>query len=134
MFLKKTELIHPSNKRPVAERCYLAIKHHNYGYEGEYTGPQYEYMEVEGDKAVLYFSHADGLKIKANNGEDYVTGFTISGDGTNFVDANAVIDGNTITVSADGVENPVEVRYCYVSWTYYDAEGNLLKGKGFNLF
>lgn len=126
-----TGLIHPSNKRPLAERSYLALKHHNYGYEGEYTSPQYEYMEVEGNKAVLYLSHADGLKIKPNDGEDYVTGFTISQDGKNFVDANAVIDGNKIIVSAEGIENPVEVRYCYVSWTYYDAEGNLIKGKGF---
>jgi len=127
-----TGLIHPSNKRPVAERCYLAIKHHNYGYEGEYSAPMYEYMEIEDDKAILHFSHADGLKIKANNNETTVTGFTISADGTDFVEATAVIDGSTIIVSAESVTNPKEVRYCYTSWTYYDESGNLLSGKGFS--
>ncbi len=128
-----TGLIHPSNKRPVAERCYLAIKHHNYGYDGEYSGPQFEYMTVDGSNAVLHFSHADGLKIKANNSETFVTGFEISGDGKNFVKADAMINGNTITVSADGVTTPKEVRYCYTSWTYYDADGTLKSGKGFSL-
>ena len=37
--------------------------------------------------------------------------FTIAGEDKNFVDAKAVIDGDTVVVSSDKVQKPVAVRY-----------------------
>ncbi|MBE7046528.1 MAG: sialate O-acetylesterase [Ruminococcaceae bacterium] len=123
-------VIHPSNKLPVGERCALALRKSIFNYSGEYTGPMYEYMKVQGDKAFLYFSHADGLKMISKNGETTLTGFEISSDGQTFVKADATIDGNTVIVSSDSVTKPVEVRYCDTTYTYIDADGNLKDGKG----
>ena len=69
-------------------------------------------MKVEGNKAVLSFDLV-GDGIKTTDGEA-LKGFEISSDGINFVPATAMTNGQTVEVYADGVENPVEVRYCYV--------------------
>jgi len=42
---------------------------------------------------------------------DTLTGFEISGDGTTFVPANAVIAGDTVVVTSDTVASPVAVRF-----------------------
>ncbi len=125
-------MIHPSNKAPVGKRAALCIMADKFGYEGEYTGPLYESMTVEGNKAILTFSHADGLKqVAKREGENTVTGFEISADGTNFVKATAEIgENNTVIVYADSITNPTTVRYCYTTFAYYDAEGNLCSGIG----
>lgn len=111
--------IHPGTKVPVGNRMAATILAMVYGktyYEGtdEYTGPVYEYMEVEGNQSILHFSHiGDGLKIK--DGDTALTGFKISGDGTTFVDATATIVGDTVVVTADSVTSPVAVQYAYVN-------------------
>src|SRR5690625_3324299 len=52
--------IHPLNKKDVGERLALAARHTAYGEEIPYSGPQFEAMEVEGNRAVLPFSNQGG--------------------------------------------------------------------------
>lgn len=100
--------IHPSHKQPVGYRLSLAARALAYGEELEYSGPVYQFMEVKGDKAIVYFSHAtSGLTSK--NGA--LKGFTIAGKDGNFVQANAQIKNNTVIVSNPNVKKPVAVRY-----------------------
>ena len=47
----------------------------------------------------------------SDNGK--VKGFAIAGSDNKFYWANAVIDGNSIIVSADEVKTPVAVRYAW---------------------
>ena len=85
-----------------------------YGLDMEYCGPLYEYMEIQGNQAILHFSHVGkGLTIK--NGGTKLTGFKISADGDKFVDATATIVGDTVVVTASSVSNPVAVQYAYVN-------------------
>ncbi len=106
--------IHPGTKVPVGDRMAATILSMVYGKTGEYCGPLYEYMEIDGNKAILHFSHvADGLKIK--DGDTKLTGFKVSADGKNFVDAIATIQRDTVIVSASGVKTPVAVQYAYVN-------------------
>ncbi len=111
--------IHPGTKVPVGNRMAATILATVYGktyYEGttEYTGPMYEYMEVDGDRVILHFSHiGDGLKIK--DGDTKLTGFKISANGKTFVDATATIVGDTVVVTATSIKNPVAVQYSYVN-------------------
>ncbi|MBE7046530.1 MAG: hypothetical protein E7396_03845 [Ruminococcaceae bacterium] len=125
-------MLHPSNKVPVGKRSAFCIMADKFGYEGEYSGPIYENITVEGNKAILTFSHADGLKQVAKiEGETEITGFEISSDKETFVKANATLgENNTVIVSAETVSNPTTVRYCYNTFTYYDKDGNLLSGNG----
>ncbi len=125
-------MLHPSNKVPVGKRAAFCIMADKFGYEGEYSGPLYENITVEGNKAILTFSHAEGLKQVAKiEGETEITGFEISADGETFVKADATLgQDNTVIVSAESVSNPITVRYCYNTFTYYDKDGNLLSGNG----
>lgn len=112
-------LFHPGTKVPVGNRMAATILGMVYDvayYEGteEYTGPVFERMEISGNKAILYFSHiGDGLKIK--DGDTALTGFQISANGKTFVKATATIVGDTVEVYANGIDKPVEVRYCYIN-------------------
>jgi len=108
------DTIHPRNKKPVGERAARAILYNVYGkndYE-VWNAPIYKSMNVEGNKAILTFDLV-GDGITTTDGEA-LKGFEISSDGINFASATAVVNGNNVEVYADGIENPVEVRYCYV--------------------
>ena len=99
--------IHPPNKQEVGRRLALWAMVLAYGGTAECSGPLYREMRIEGDKIRLMFDHAAG-KLDARGGP--LREFTIAGADTNFVPADAVIDGETVVVSAKGVSKPVAVR------------------------
>jgi sialate O-acetylesterase len=80
----------------------------------EYSGPVVKTMTVEGSKARLYFAHA-GSGLSAKGGK--LVGFEIAGKDHKFVPADAVIDGQSVVVSADEVAEPVSVRYAWQGFT-----------------
>lgn len=108
--------IHPKNKLPVGHRLYLQAMHHVYKDNSiDAFGPMYDY-HTYGDGAVMvHFKHAEnGFEIR---GEKGLIGFETAGRDKKFVPAKAIINpDNTITVSADGIAEPVYVRYL---WTNY---------------
>jgi sialate O-acetylesterase len=102
--------IHPRNKQDVGARLALWALAKTYGKQDVvYSGPLYRGMKVEGDSIRLSFDHVGGGLV-SRDGED-LTWFTIAGKDLEFVKAKAVIDGDTVVVSADGVKNPVAVRF-----------------------
>lgn len=110
----ESDNIHPTNKRPVGERAAIAARGLVYGEDIEISGPIYSYSEVNGNKMILHFEHANsGLKI---NG-DTLNGFKISADYENYVDATANIVGNTVEVYSEQIDNPVSVKYGYSAIT-----------------
>jgi sialate O-acetylesterase len=114
--------IHPTQKEPVGTRLALAARAKVYNEKIEYSGPAFDSLKIDGDKAVLKFTHATGLAAK--DGE--LKGFTIAGDDKNFVPAKAEIKGATVIVSADGVSKPTAVRY---GWANV-PDVNLVNGAG----
>ena len=104
--------IHPTRKEPVGARLALAARALAYGETLDYSGPLFERMTVEESKAVLSFTHLGGGLV-AKDGP--LHGFEISADGKIFVPATAVVTGESLTVSAEGVENPIAVRYGWSS-------------------
>jgi sialate O-acetylesterase len=99
--------IHPKNKQDVGLRLAKAAEHVAYGKDLVYSGPIFETMRVEGDKARL-------------------TSFAIAGEDKKFVWADAKIDGKEIVVSAKGVDKPVSVRYAWADnpeATLYNTDG-----------
>jgi len=115
--------IHPKNKQDVGLRLALWALAKDYGKDIVYSGPLYKRMTVEGNKIRLFFDHAQGLK--SGDGKP-LTWFTIAGKDGKFVDATAVIDGETIVVSSDEVGEPANVRF---GWNKA-AEPNLFNGAG----
>ncbi len=117
------EDIHPANKRPVGERLALAARALAYGEDIPYSGPLYQALRVEGDRAILSFSHVGGGLV-ARGGELF--GFRLAGADGMFHPARAKIVGDTVEVTAPEVAGPVAVRY---GWANV-AAGNLYNAAG----
>jgi sialate O-acetylesterase len=107
--------IHPKKKEPVGHRLALAAEAIAYGKKVEYSGPEFDKMAVDGNKAVLTFKHLGG-GLEAKDGA--LTGFTVAGEDKEFHPAEAEIKGDTVVVSSKDVDKPVAVRY---GWANYPA-------------
>ena len=105
--------IHPQEKEPVGARLALAVRAIAYGQKVEFSGPVYQSVRFDGNKAVVNFSHVGGGLV-AKGGE--LTGFAVSGQDGKFHPAKAVIQGDTVVASSDKVQNPVAVRYGWVNF------------------
>jgi sialate O-acetylesterase len=105
--------IHPKDKTTVGRRLALAAFAIAYGQKVDYTGPVYDKLEVQGDKAIVHFKHTGG-GLAAKDGA--VKGFTIAGEDHQFHNAQAEIKGDTVTVRCKEVAKPVAVRY---GWANY---------------
>ena len=117
--------IHPPNKQEVGRRLALWALANSYGQSNlVYSGPLYKSMKIDGNKAVISFNHATGLK--ARDSKDALTWWSIAGENKKFVKATAKVEGDTVVVTADGVTTPVAVRF---GW-HQLAEPNLVNGAG----
>lgn len=117
--------IHPPNKQDVGKRLALWALAYTYGKkEIVYSGPLYEDSTVEQGKIRIRFKHAAG-GLAARDGKA-LNWFSIAGEDKKFVAATAVIDGETVLVSAPGVSKPVAVRF---GW-HETAEPNLVNKAG----
>jgi sialate O-acetylesterase len=116
--------IHFKNKQDVGHRMALAAKALVYGEKIVSSGPQYKSMKQEGDKIRLSFDSVGG-GLDAKGGK--LVGFAIAGEDQKFVGADAVIDGDTIVVSASTVPKPAAVRYAFATFvpgcTLYNKDG-----------
>ena len=114
--------IHPPNKQEVGRRLSLWALANTYGKTDlVYSGPLYKSLAVDGNKAVVSFTHAAGLK--SSDGKD-LSWWSIAGEDKKFVAAQATISGDTVVVTAEGVATPVAVRF---GW-HQLAEPNLKNG------
>ena len=105
--------IHPKRKEPVGARLARAALALAYGRKIEYSGPVYDSMKVEGNRAVLSFTHVDG-GLEARGGA--LEGFTVAGEDRKFVKADARIEGDKVVVSSPQVQPPVAVRYGWANF------------------
>jgi sialate O-acetylesterase len=103
--------IHPKNKLEVGYRFALLALANDYGKDIIYSGPIYKYQTIEANRIRIHFDHtAKGLKSKDDKP---LCCFQIASNNKKFVDAAASIEGNTILVSSDNVQEPVAVRFAF---------------------
>ncbi len=104
--------IHPANKQDVGKRLALWALAKDYGQEDlVYSGPLYDSMKIEGNTIRLTFSNTGGGLVA--RGDAPLREFQIAGEDKKFVPAKAMIDGETIVVSAPQVAKPVAVRFAF---------------------
>ncbi len=129
--------IHPRNKYDVGHRLAAWALAKDYGKHGEYTGPLYESMRVDGDKIRLKFTHTgsglmvgvkDGMLPVAADATGRLKRFSIAGEDRKWHWADAVIDGDEVVVTCPAVPRPVAVRY---AWSNNPAGCNLYNREGF---
>lgn len=118
--------IHPKRKKEVGERLAANAFNIVYGFKNEVpAGPIYRSHTISGNTVVINYEYAaKGLWHKG----DKLQGFVIAGENKEFVPANAVIEGNTVVVSAPGISVPVYVRY---AWADAPMTANLYNKEGF---
>jgi sialate O-acetylesterase len=121
--------IHPKNKQEIGRRFALWALNSVYGKKVEYSGPLPVSREIRGSKAVVSFSHAEGLKIKEGT---ELKGFEIAEaiiktkvldenkkevevSEYQYVPAQAVIKDNKVEISAATITKPIAVRYAWAN-------------------
>lgn len=105
--------IHPRDKANVGHRLALLARHQTYGQKDVVSaGPTFRKLKIEGGKAILKFDHADGGLVAKD--AQPLNWFTIAGADGKFVPAQAaIVDDNTLEVSAAEVAAPVAVRFAW---------------------
>ena len=111
--------IHPSNKDVVGDRIARMMLAKLYGVDNiPYSGPRYKSMSVSGNTVTLTFDFVDdGVhgKLCSMNADGSLPEFELApangAEAGTFVKATAKIVGNTVELTASGVDNPAYVRY-----------------------
>lgn len=101
--------LHPNYKWEIGRRLALWALANNYDQKITYSGPIYKSVTFKGSKAELQFTHS-GKGLASADGKA-LDCFTIAGADGKFTPANAVIRGNKVIVSADGLKKPAAVRF-----------------------
>ncbi|MDD2710933.1 MAG: sialate O-acetylesterase [Verrucomicrobiae bacterium] len=103
--------IHPINKQDVGKRLALAALHQDYGFKKlTFSGPIYRSVKQHGNRLVISFDHV-GKGLTAKGGK--LKGFAIAADDRKFVWANAKLEGTSVVVWNDQIDQPVAVRYAW---------------------
>lgn len=119
--------IHPRNKQDVGKRLALSALKTTYGKNIVHSGPMYQSVKFDGNKAIISFTET-GSGLMTNNKYGYINCFSIAGADHKFVWAKATITGNnTVTVYSDEVKNPVAVRF---GWANNPDDLNLYNKEG----
>ena len=125
--------IHPTDKLPIAKalvNAAIAIYYKPLGeYSGakpEYSGPIFKSIYVNGGKATVHFLHTGG-GLKSKQGIEQLTEFEVKGGNGLWVRADAKIEGDSVTVTADGVNRIIGVRLGYKN----KPSINLYNGAGY---
>jgi sialate O-acetylesterase len=118
--------IHPRNKQDVGLRLALAALNNTYKKNVVGSGPMYQSMKTEGNKAIISFSHV-GSGLMAKDKYGYLMGFEVSGADKQYHYAKAFIQGDRVVVHSDNVTAPVAVRF---GWYDEISENNLYNREG----
>jgi sialate O-acetylesterase len=114
--------IHPRNKTDVGIRLANWALSETYRQSvGSYKSPMYRQMEMKNDKMILYFDNVpNGWLVKGKS----ITGFYISANGVEWLDADAKIDKDKIIVWNKKVKQPAHIRFGF---------GNTIVGNVFSV-
>jgi sialate O-acetylesterase len=115
--------IHPRNKQPVGSRLALSARAVAYHEKLVHSGPVYQSMKIEGDKAILSFKQIGG-GLETRGGE--LKGFIIAGEDKVWREAKAEIKGDRVIVTGADVPKALAVRYGWMKYpacNLYNKEG-----------
>lgn len=112
--------VHTSRKSPIGFNTADLILDKLYENENANKTLEIVSKKVVGDKVIITFS-----EDITSGGIDRVLGFEIAGVG-GYVKADAVIDGNTVTISANGISDPMSVRYGFGDFFIEYKDGSII--------
>lgn len=117
--------IHPLDKLTVAKRLALAAYRVAYGEDIIASGPIYRDMVKEGNRIRIRFMEPTGGLVSVDGKP--LRHFAVAGPDRRFVWADARIEGDTVVVWNDDIDDPVAVRY---AWADNPEGANLYNSAG----
>jgi len=114
--------LHPGNKQDVGKRLARWALAKDYGKSIVYSGPRYKASVVKGNEVEVSFDHVGlGLMIGEKNGlepvkevvEGQLKWLSLCDGAGKWHWAEAVVEGNTLRVWSEFVDNPTAIRYAY---------------------
>jgi sialate O-acetylesterase len=102
--------VHPIDKREVGERLALCALANHYGMPVAFAGPTFDRSEPLPGALRLHFRHTTGGLVTKG---DPLGEFSLAGADKKWFWAKAVIEGETVVVSAPEVNAPRFVRYAW---------------------
>lgn len=115
--------IHPRDKAPIGERLALLAAYDTLKLNVEARGPVFDRLDKNGERLIVHFSHATGLKTTDGKAP---TEFWIAGEDAKWQPATAKIQGNRVILSSPDCPNPEHVRYAFTG----KPSVNLVNGAG----
>jgi len=120
------ENIHPKDKQDVGHRLALLALAKTYGQPHLVcSGPTFKSMKIQDNTIRVKFDNT-GSGLASRDGGPLCDFEIIDADSGGFVKADARIDGDSVVLSAPGVEHPVAMRF---AWSGLD-EPNLINREG----
>ncbi|TWT51123.1 hypothetical protein Pla22_39000 [Rubripirellula amarantea] len=117
--------IHPTNKQDVGKRLALLALKNDYGKGVIAENPTMESMEIQGNTIRIRFANT-GLGLKTRDGKPATHFEMIGSSSGGFQPANVTIQGDSVLLNSEKVQNPTAFRY---SW-HKLAEPNLTGSTG----
>lgn len=111
--------IHPPHKQPVGERLATAALGKVYERRELFSGPLFRGFRREGDALRVFFDHAKGGLMTTDGAQlrwfEIADAHSSNPGAPAYLPASAIIEGETVVVRAEGVSNPVAMRYAFNS-------------------
>ncbi len=110
-YIPEAGIIHPESKKEVGERMAFAAMGLVYGKYDDYTAATVKNTEIKDGSIYITFGNVgDGIAANGNT----LHGFAVCGKEGVYVQADAeIIDGKTVRIWSESVENPCSASYAY---------------------
>lgn len=105
--------IHPKNKQDVGDRLARIALAEHYGQDIAFRGPVHRSITFQDNQISVTFNHAEGLSTSDGKAPRE---FEIAGVDGVFHAAAAILDGATVTLTAEAVPAPRNVRHAWHRW------------------
>jgi sialate O-acetylesterase len=112
--------LHPVEKEEIGRRLSLLARKETYGSDLTARGPLMKDVKVEGNSIVVTFDQP----VKSTGGA--IRGFAIAGDDGDYRFADAVTEGDRVTLTSAGVSAPKTVRFAWGGL----PDANLINNEG----
>jgi sialate O-acetylesterase len=117
--------IHPKDKKTVGQRLARWALKNQYGQNVVVSGPLFESTKLEGDRAIVKFTHlGNGLSTRDGKSPQR---FELAGADKKWHWATAKIEGDSVVCTSPAVPKPVAVRY---AWAANPEGANLINSEG----
>lgn len=102
--------IHPKDKLPIGKRLALLAARDTPGQKILAQGPVMKSVQRSGDRIIVQFDHAEGLKTQDGKAP---TAFWLADDSAQWVRAEAELSGDTVVLRSTELAGPLYVRYAF---------------------